>query len=310
MFKKSFIIFITLFLGVQIFAQENTDTSYWTKGGNISINISQAYFSNWAAGGQNAINWLGTANYDINYAKDNFKWNNNIALGLGYSYFDFDYKPVKTDDRIEITSLGALKATEHLNYSLEFALRTQFANGYNYSADSTTAISKFFAPAYISLGLGMEWSPNKHFSLNFAPLTGRITIVNDRNLADAGAFGVEAGHYVDDTIWVPGKMTRMEFGARMTANLQYEIFKNVDFKTKLELFANYLNHPERIDVDWQVLLVMKVNSWLSCNIATHLIYDYDVPFYDLNEATGLMELDPNSKVQFKEVFSIGVSVKL
>lgn len=309
MFKKSFIIIIALFLGVHVIAQENTSQSSWTKGGNVSLNLSQAYFSNWAAGGQNAINWLGTANYDINYANDNFKWNNSIALGLGYSYFDFDYKPVKTDDRIEITSLGALKATEHLNYSLEFALRTQFAKGYDYATDSSTAISKFLAPAYISLGLGMQWTPNKHFSLNFAPVTGRITIVNDQDLADKGAFGVQPAQELDgDTI--PGKMTRMEFGARMTANLQYEIFKNVDFKTKVELFSNYLDHPERIDVDWQVLLVMKVNSWLNCNIATHLIYDYDVPFYDLNTDTGLMELDPNSKVQFKEVFSIGISVKL
>ena len=69
--------------------------------------------------------------------------------------------------------------------------------------------------------------------------------------------------------------------------------------------SNYLNHPERIDVDWQNMLVLKVNSWLNANLATHLIYDYDIPFYD--EAGVKIE---GSKVQFKEVLAIGFMINL
>ena len=93
---------------------------------------------------------------------------------------------------------------------------------------------------------------------------------------------------------------------RAVAKFQYPLFKNVDFNSKLELFSNYLKNPQYVDVDWQNALVMKVNSWLNANIATQLLYDYDIPFY--NETTG--EKIKGSKIQFKEVLSIGFLIKL
>ena len=233
-----------------------------------------------------------------------------LNAALGYSYFNFKQKPVKTDDKLEFTSLAGLKASEHWNYSLEFAFRSQMAKGFDYAADSTTYISKFLAPAYISLGIGAEWVPNEHFSINIAPITGRVTIVNDTMLANQGAFGVNALDPNDTDIHAKGSKVRFEFGARLAAKMKYTIIQNVDFESKLELFSNYLNHPERIDVDWQNLFVMKVNSWLNCNFGTHLIYDYDIPFFDPGPITGELVKDPNSKIQFKEVLSVGVLFNL
>lgn len=307
--KKAFFTIMLVAATTMAFAQEAStkDTCYWTHKGDIGLNVSQSFFSNWSAGGQTALAWQGLLNYELNYAKDNFKWDNSLRLGLGYSYFDFKKMPIKTDDKIEFTSLAGLKATEHLNYSLELAFRSQFAPGYDYAVDSTHAISKFLAPAYITLGLGAEWTPNKHFSINFAPVTGRVTIVNDSLLAEVGAFGVEPGYFnpTDSTQWIPGKRVRYEFGARAVIKFNYPLANNIDFDTKLELFSNYLNHPERIDVDWQNALVMKINSWLNCSLNTHLIYDYDVPFYTPEGA-----LIEGSKVQFKEIFSLGIMFKL
>ena len=313
--KKHLLLALALLFGVASMAQDKAaaDTA-WTRKGNIGLNFAQSSYTNWAAGGQNALNWLGTFNYAINYAKGNYKWDNTLNTALGYSYFDFHMKPVKTDDKIEFTSLAGIKATEHLNYSLELAFRSQFAKGYDYAKDSTTYTSKWFAPAYLTLGLGVEWVPNEHFSINFAPLAGRITFVHDQMLASQGAYGVNEldkndtiSHGVDQEV----KMIRYEFGARLAAKMKYTLFTNVDYESKLELFSNYLYHPERIDVDWQNLLLMKVNSWLNCSVGTHLIYDYDIPFYDLNPETGKFDLlDPNSKVQFKEVLSVGFMINL
>lgn len=307
--KKVLFTTMALFLAISLFAQEEENTEGWSHSGNIGLNFAQASYTNWAAGGQNALNWLGTFNYNINYAKGNFKWDNTLATALGYSYFNFKQKPVKTDDKIEFTSLAGLKATEHLNYSLEFAFRSQSAYGFDYAVDSTQYISKFLAPAYISLGLGMEWVPNEHFSINFAPITGRLTIVNDDYLASIGAYGVNDLGPLDPndtTVHAKGDKVRFEFGARLAAKMKYTLVKNVDYESKLELFSNYLNHPERIDVDWQNLFVMKVNSWLNCNFGTHMIYDYDIPFYD--ELTG--DKIEGSKIQFKEVLSVGLMFKL
>jgi hypothetical protein len=302
--KKVLLSALAIMLCIASFAQDEQPQG-WTHKGNIGLNFGQSSYTNWAAGGQNSVNGQGLFNYEIHYLKNKFKWDNTLNLGLGYSYYSFKKKPIKTDDKIEFTSLAGIKATEHLNYSAELAFRSQFAKGYNYELDSTTYISKFLAPAYISLGLGIEWVPNPHFSLYFSPITGRITIVNDEYLASIGAFGVNALDANDTTQHAKSEKIRYEFGARAVAKFQYPLAKNIDFNSKLELFSNYLNHPERIDVDWQNMLVLKVNDWLNANLATHLIYDYDIPFY-----TETGDLIKGSKVQFKEVLAIGFMINL
>ncbi len=309
--KKVLLTALALMLATATFAQEEnketTKTDGWSHKGNVGFNFGQSSYTNWAAGGQSSINGQGIFNYEIHFLKNKFKWDNTLNTSLGYSYYDIKKKPVKTDDKIEFTSLATLKATEHLNYGAEFAFRSQFAKGWNYEVDSTVHyISKFLAPAYISLGLGIEWVPNKFFSLYFSPVTGRITIVNDEYLASIGAFGVNELDKNDTTQHAKTDKIRYEFGARAVAKFQYPIVKNVTFNSKLELFSNYLNHPERVDVDWQNMLVLKVNDWLNANLSTHLIYDYDIPFYD--EITN--EKIEGSKVQFKEVLAIGLLFKL
>ena len=304
--RKILFTALALSLAIVSFAQDEQPEG-WSHKGNFGLNFGQSSYTNWAAGGQNTVNGQGIFNYELHYLKGKFKWDNTLNTSLGYSFFDFKYKPIKTDDKIEFTSLAALKANEHLNYAAELAFRSQFAKGFDYTVDSTNCISKFLAPAYVTLGVGIEWVPNKYFSLYFAPVTGRITIVNDQRLAEVGAYGVEPGYFNpnDSTDWIHGKKVRYEFGARAVAKFQYPIAKNIDFNSKLELFSNYLKDPQYIDVDWQNMLVLKVNDWLNCNLSTHLIYDRDIPFYDENNVR-----IEGSKVQFKEVLAIGFMVNL
>lgn len=304
--KKALLITMAFVLATASFAQtDNEKTEGWSHKGNAGLNFGQSSYTNWVAGGQNSLNWQAILNYELHYLKDNFKWDNTLNSSLGYSHYSFktDIKPIKTDDKLEFTSLAGLKATKTLNYSAELAFRSQLANGYDYDTDSTHYISKFLAPAYISLGLGIEWVPNKYFSLNFAPITGRLTIVQDTVLAESFGFTPEIDPNDNEHIY---HKTRMEFGARAMAKFQYPLAENIDFTSKLELFSNYLKNPQYVDVDWQNLLVLKVNSWLNANLATHLIYDYDIPFYD--DVTG--DKINGSKIQFKEVLSFGFMLNL
>lgn len=86
--------------------------------------------------------------------------------------------------------------------------------------------------------------------------------------------------------------------------------ENVDFATKLELFSNYLNSPGNIDVNWDVLLAMKVNKYITASITTTLIYDHDIdiPTYKtINGEQSVIGFGP--KTQFREVLAIGFSYK-
>jgi len=302
--KKVLLTTLALAFAIITFGQDEQPQG-WTHKGNIGLNFGQSSYTNWAAGGQSTINGQGIFNYELHYLKGKFSWDNVLNMSLGYSVFDFKKKPIKTDDMIEFTSLAGIKAAKHLNYSAELAFRSQFAKGYDYSKDSTHYISRFLAPAYVSLGVGIDWIPSKYFSLYFSPVTARLTIVNDDYLASIGAFGVNSLDAHDTTLHAKGEKVRFEFGARAVAKFEYPIAKNIDFSTKLELFSNYLNHPERIDVDWQNMLVLKVNDWLNANLSTHLIYDYDIPFYD---DAGVKIV--GSKVQFKEVLAVGFMINL
>ena len=287
-----------LFASQMIFAQDAEQKS-WTHGGFVGFNISQSHFSNWTSGGQDNVNGLGTFKYNMNYLKGKSKWDNTLDLALGYSYYDLDQKPLKTDDRINFSSLyGYDVVKDELYITANLNFQSQFANGYDYKNDSTNRISAFLAPAYLTVGLGAQYTPAKWFSLNLAPASGRLTIVNDKELSDAGAFGV-----------TPGKMFRMELGAQMTANVNYEIFKNVIFTSKLIVFYDYMQTREsnalgnkygcRLDFDWDNALVMKVNSWLNCNISARLVYDEDIK-----------PIEGESFLQFKEVLSIGLSYRI
>ena len=85
-----------------------------------------------------------------------------------------------------------------------------------------------------------------------------------------------------------------------------EILKNVTLDTKIDLFSNYLNKPQYVAVNWDLLLTFKVNDYLAASLLTKLIYDYDIKFGE--DTTGDGEFDTfTDKVQFKELFGLGLT---
>ena len=310
--KRFLLSLAVMLLASQMLLAQDSEEKNWTHGGYVGLNVSQSHFSNWTSGGQDNVNGLGTFKYNLNYLKGKSKWDNTLDLALGYSYFDFDMKPIKTDDRINLSSLyGYDVVKDELFITANLNFQTQFADGYDYKTDSTNKISTFLAPAYLTVGLGAQYTPTSWFSLNLAPASGRLTIVNDQDLADAGAFGVKGALLdpVTGEILEHGSKFRMELGAQLIANVNYEIFKNVIFSSKLIVFYDYLQDREfnaldkkyncRFDFDWDNALILKVNDWLNCNITARLVYDEDI-----------IPIEGDSFLQFKEVLSVGISYKI
>jgi hypothetical protein len=177
--------------------------------------------------------------------------------------------------------------------------KTQMAPGYKYP-DVTTKISDFLAPAYLLGALGLDFKPSDHFSAFIAPVTLKITFVNDRALSDAGAFGVS-----------PGKRSFTEFGGYIRAiytknDFKSEFLKNVTFTSKIDLFSDYTHNPQNIVVNWETLIAFKVNKFLSASINTQLAYDdkIKIPVVRNGVATSIRSL-----VQFKEILGVGFSYK-
>lgn len=276
----------------------NTDTTEgWKKGGMFALTFGQSSFTNWVAGGINSITLNGISNLFANYKKENLSWENTLDLGYGFQKLGAkDNSQIqKTNDKFDFSSKLGIKATDKLNYAVLMNFKTQFTNGFNYPDDSAI-ISGFMAPAYLLFAAGIDYRPNKNLSVFFAPLTSKTTFVRNQELSNAGAYGVEAG-----------KNVRSEFGGYFKAVYTKDIMKNVNLNTKLGLFSNYLNNPQNIDINWEVLLAMKINKYLTANLSTQLLYDDDI----------LVPIDTNGdgfnngtgkRIQFKEILGIGFSV--
>ena len=283
-------------LAASLSAQEplEADTS-WKFNGSTSLNLSQLSLSNWAAGGDNSLSGNVLINLNANYAKEKTSWENKLVLGFGLIK-QGDDPTRKSDDQIQFSSKFGLKASDKWFYSAMLAFNTQFAEGYDRPGeDDRVKISNFMAPGYLNLALGMDYKPSDAFSLLLAPLAGKFTFVLDDELSAAGSFGLD-----------PGDKSRAELGAYVKLAYVKEILKNVKLDTKIDLFSNYLDSPQHIDVNWDLLLTFKVNEYLAASLLTQLIYDYDIKFGE--DTTGDGEFDTFSeKVQFKELFGLGLT---
>lgn len=300
--KKLLFVLISLMLTSSVFAQldegeeqlrtESTDTIMgWKFGGKFNLDFSQAGFTNWASGGINSLTGIVNLSMYLDYIQEKSHWMNLLEIGYGGQRIKKEYS--KTEDKIYLTSKYGYKAAKKWYYSGLLDFKTQMVPGYN-SDDSSVKISNFMAPAYLFLSAGMDFVPNKNLSIFLSPITYKAIFVLDDELSAIGSFGLD-----------PGQKVRSEMGAYVKFFFQHELFKNVNFLTYLDLFSNYLDKPQNIDVDWRVEIDLKVNKFLHASIRTHLIYDDNIMFaYD---STGDGTLDAEGpRVQFKEIIAVGL----
>jgi len=295
--KRPIFFIITLLFITGLYAQTPDTTKYWKTGGAGSLNFNQVSLSNWSAGGQSCLSAGALVNLMVNYKKGKTAWDNTLDMAYGITQISSD--PMrKSDDKIDLNSKYGYLAGNNWYYSTLINFKSQFMDGYNYPNDSVI-VSRFFAPAYVILSIGMDYKPNNNFSLFLSPATCKITIVNDRKLADAGAYGVDSG-----------KTHREEIGAYISIAFKKEIMQNVTFGTKLDLFSNYFHNPQNVDVNWDAMLALKVNKYISANITTTLIYDDDIKIPIMKKINSIdTQVGTGPRTQFKEVLGIGFSYK-
>ena len=278
--KKMTFSLVFFFALISMHAQETaTDTTkFWTKKGNISLLFNQsAYNKQWLGGGTSNVAGNFGLNYDFNYKKDDIVWDNKFILAYGLTKIKGGDKPAKTDDRLELNSLWGKKAKGQWYYSMFFNFKTQMDTGLDKNDEK---ISHFFSPAYFQLGPGMLWKKSNNLSVNFSPATSKLIIVHPHFTQFRSSFGV-----------LQGDSSRFEFGASISGYYKFNIMTNVSVENRLNLYSNYLDNPQNVDVDYQMNVIMKINKYLPANVAVQAIYD------------------DNSvqAVQVRELFGLGVN---
>ena len=275
--KVVLVIFLVSSISGELAAQfvKVDSTSNWKKRFRVGMNINQASFSsNWKAGGVNSLGFNTLLNYQANYKKDRNSWDNSIDLlygmvnnqGQGYR---------KTLDRVYLDTKYGRSMTEKWDMFLSANFLSQFAKGYSYSKDVNglevaTLISDVFAPAFVTIALGMEYHPVDYFKVRLAPIAPRVTIVKDVDrfvTADNPTpYGVK-----------PGENARYEWLAfQMLAEFNKDLAPNVNLKWRYVMFANYETlELNKIDHRLEVAFSAKVTKFINVSLGSILIYDFD-----------------------------------
>lgn len=301
--KKLLILTILSIAPLAIMAQEETakDTipNGWTRAGNISLLFNQAAFNaEWTGGGTS--NYAGnlSLSYDFNYKHDKISWNNRLIGEYGITKNKDDKYARKTNDRLELNSILGQQIKESNWYkSLFLNVKTQFAKGYEFNGDLNpedpgyrTETTHFLSPANIQFGPGLLWKKNNNLYVNVSPATAKFILVDKDftrvNTAIPGAldaynenkyFGVDAN-----------ESSRFEFGASLSAYAKVNLMANISAENILNLYSNYLEDPQNVDVDYTLNIVMKVNKYISSNITFQAIYDDNaVQGFQIREALGV-----------------------
>ncbi|NLO50687.1 MAG: DUF3078 domain-containing protein [Bacteroidales bacterium] len=312
---KKTLLLLAVFVPVALAAQNTPDSlQKWKISGVTSLTLNQASFSNWTSGGENSVAVSALGKLFADYTHGNFSNNNALTLKYGMLKKESDDHARKSEDLIELISQFNQKFSKDWSATGQLNFNTQFANGYTYPDDSTV-VSKFMSPAYLTIAPGLLYKPVEYFSILMTPITARTIFVLDQDLADVGAYGVDAATYDSiDGVRVKtddGKNVKLKLGAFVEFYFKKEIKTDLTLESRLNLFYNYLqddNLPDDklpLDLNWQTFFNYKLNKWFSANLFVHVAYMPGDVFIDRDVLSGKNKPLPNEKLQLLQTFGLG-----
>lgn len=275
--------------------------NYWKHWSKFGINLNQASFSdNWGAGGVNSTAWSSLMWHKSEYNRGDFNFTTEVDLRYG-KIKNENQLAKKNNDRIFWDNKLAYKFARNWSIFTSVTFESVFDVGYNYTRNPDTneeqinpanpVRTAFMAPGYFTESFGLEYKPDNSFSLRFGTGTARQTFVLDDRIlpgSDGTRFGVEEG-----------KKMRNELAFQLTANLDRDLHKNLNLKSRYNLFADYqeIGKPDhRLDAT----LTAKITSLISVTLNGVMVYD----------RAFIAEGDDRAKVQWSQSLAMGLLYSL
>ncbi|MBN2834985.1 MAG: DUF3078 domain-containing protein [Candidatus Delongbacteria bacterium] len=256
----------------------------WKTGGVVSVNFSQAaYSTQWVGNPANTMTLTSLVSIFANYSDGENIWDNNLDLGYGFLQQDNE-NPVKSEDKIDLTSKYGRKALKDWYYAALFNFKTQMTPTYYLNDPDSNVTSEFLSPGTMLFAIGMDYKPNDNLTAFISPITYRADMMmNDKMIPEV--------LNADNELEPARDNVESQIGGYLRVKYNQELYKNIGFESKLEAFSNYDKDPQNLFMTWDNLLSMKVNEYLSANISFSMVNT------------------PGVEVQYKEVLGIGLAYK-
>ncbi len=245
------------------FAQDTLPVYGWKNSAAGNLNLSQAYFDNWAKGGTNALTWETRLEGVALRTEADWDWESKGKAVFGQSRLD-GLGTRKAADEISLETMYTYKVSEWVNPFASARFQSQFAPGFEYDdeADTSARVSGIFDPAYLTQTVGLAKSWQEAYKVRVG---GTL-----KQTFSAARYG-----YADDPDTEGVETFRVEPGASFTAEVRRGIMENILLSSTLDIFTNFKG-ADAVDVRWENQVSAKVNSFVSANAALDVLYDKDL----------------------------------
>lgn len=277
----------------------------WKYRTEANFTFSQSALTNWVKGGENSVATLLDITGYADYNNKQLKISSNNFGRIKLGFLKSGDNPIRKNvDIIETNSKLNHKAFGKFDFSAIMLFKTQLAEGKIYiknnDKDSAVVVSKMFNPTTLTIGLGLDYKPNKKTSMNFSPFSYKGTYVFDTAKIDQTRYGIPKN-----------KKALNEPGASFLISNEFKPAKNVTLTNRLQLFTNYIHNPLNVDVDWEMIGVVNLNWFTDIRFNAHFIFDDDTKTVELDKnKQPVLRPDGTQKktarVQFKEMLGLSL----
>ena len=159
--------------------QQAPKESNWKFDGTVGLNAAATGLVNWSAGGKNNVNGIVYAKLHLLYKKDAIAWETNFDTDFGLTWIDQEEDAFqKSSDNIKLATKFGWEFHETWYLTALASFQSQYALGRNYTAGYNNIISKWLAPSYTDISVGIDWKKSVNgadFSIYLSPVDGRIS---------------------------------------------------------------------------------------------------------------------------------------
>ena len=151
----------------------------WKFDGTLGLNAAATGLVNWAAGGKNNVNGVAYVKLHLLYHKNAIAWETNFDTDFGLTWIDQEEDALqKSSDNIKLATKFGWEFQPTWYLTVLGSFQSQYAPGRSYVTDYNPVISKWLAPSYTDISLGIDWKKSYNgadFSVYLSPIAGRIT---------------------------------------------------------------------------------------------------------------------------------------
>ena len=234
----------------------------WKFDGTVGLNAAATGLVNWAAGGKNNVNGIAYAKLHLLYHKDAIAWDTNFDTDFGLTWIDQKEDAFqKSSDNIKLATKFGWEFAPTWYLTILGGFQSQYALGRNYIDGYNPIISKWLAPSYTDISVGIDWKKSVNgadFSIYLSPIAGRVTTAyigdawndkyskeydvamgtTDYNLRDVLQTTYGTYTYDKETGETILRNARAEFGLSFKGSIAYT-YQDFKLSTTLALFSPY-----------------------------------------------------------------------